>query len=675
MKKVFFAALGLCLSLSLCAQLYVRDEVTGYYNYTGEEIDQTLAVDFSDLQPTDVLYTEGTIHDSKGIIEFQNLGLYKFCYYASRTVGTTTYGPLLWNNNTADDGTNAVVDAAHAPTVYTPVFKNGIHYVIVKGWCLNAGTLWAQVHTGAGWVGSQTADASARGYLSMQKNAYTVDTLIFSVDTIKQVSLNRRNGGGYFFLHQFEVIPYGHENDSIAIESFSINETSLEMEASQTKQLIATIRPFNATVQDVVWESSNTDRATVDATGLVTAVAPGAVTITATCGTFSAKCEITIKGEIAVTSVTLGEESMRIAEGKYARISAVVLPTDASNPTVTWTSSDTTIVTVAPSTDGKYGLLRGMKEGKAVITAKAGAVTATCDIEVYWEMPEETDYELVEYYPGAYYYEWYGELQTEPIVIDFTKWTYDSLPDPLCPDFATMQTFYHSAYLTQRYNIGFYKYCMNEGRNLGNTGYEDADGNTVANVLWNQGYTNMEDGTIVGNGSVPGPQRPAMYFPAFKNGIKQIRFEGVSYTVARSFFWLYKDVTVGSEGQDSTIMNSFPYSSVPGEWGEFVFDPQGAYCNDIHNAWACQNYLFIGRIEVIPEEVDDALDEVIDDRYEARAVTGGILFNAKEDITANIYSTTGATLFTVQINAGVHTMVPMPVGLYIVNHQKVFVNR
>ena len=54
------------------------------------------------------------------------------------------------------------------------------------------------------------------------------------------------------------------------------------LEPRQTLQLTATVTPANAVVRDVTWASSNTSVATVNANGLVTAVANGTATITAT---------------------------------------------------------------------------------------------------------------------------------------------------------------------------------------------------------------------------------------------------------------------------------------------------------------------------------------------------------------------------------------------------------
>jgi len=383
------------------------------------------------------------------------------------------------------------------------------------------------------------------------------------------------------------------------------------------------------------------------------------------CGSLTDTCNLSIEGEIPVTSIELDKHQLEIAEGKYDRLTATVLPIDASNPDVTWISRDTNVVKV----DG--GLLRGVVEGTAYVVAQAGDFKDSCKVTVIWEMPEASDYLLVEYYPGCFYYEWYGEDQTEPVTIDFTKWNYDSLPDPAWPDFKTITSMGHTDALQQRYNIGFYQWTIYENRDLSSDGYKGES--TKANVLFNGGYTYL-GGVRTGAGAVPQSKRPALYFPHYKNGIKQIRITGVSHTNSRAMFIGYKTTVQGSTGQDSTILAGLPGVNFENVWDEYVVDMSNSQISDVRISRNSTDYWFIGAIEVIPHEVT-ALPIVQDERYEARAVTGGILINAKEDVNVDIFSMAGVKLHTVVIKAGVHTMIPMPKGVYLVNNDKVIVSR
>ena len=155
------------------------------------------------------------------------------------------------------------------------------------------------------------------------------------------------------------------------------------MEKGQTQTLTVTITPTNATDKSVTWKSSDDTIATVDATGLVTAVKAGKVTITATSvsnETISAKLDIEIVNEkIAVTRIeVVGEAEMLHGESQTLTIN--IIPLDATDKTVSWASSDETILSV--SADGK---VTGLKVGSATITATSTSnpsITKTFDIKV-----------------------------------------------------------------------------------------------------------------------------------------------------------------------------------------------------------------------------------------------------------------------------------------------------
>lgn len=79
---------------------------------------------------------------------------------------------------------------------------------------------------------------------------------------------------------------------------------------------------------------------------------------------------------IAVSGLTLDKEAVTLEEGTTLTLTATVTPDNATDKTVTWTSSDASVATV---TDGK---VTAVKEGEATITAKAGDKTAECKVTV-----------------------------------------------------------------------------------------------------------------------------------------------------------------------------------------------------------------------------------------------------------------------------------------------------
>ena len=168
------------------------------------------------------------------------------------------------------------------------------------------------------------------------------------------------------------------KKNTVAVESVTLDKSSLELTEGETATLTATVKPDNASDKTVTWSSSKTSVATVDANGKVTAVAEGNATITAKAGNKSATCSVTVtKNVVAVESITLDKSSLELTEGETATLTATVKPDNATNKTVTWTSSSSSIATV-----DQNGKITAVSEGTATITAKAGDKTATCSVTV-----------------------------------------------------------------------------------------------------------------------------------------------------------------------------------------------------------------------------------------------------------------------------------------------------
>ena len=143
----------------------------------------------------------------------------------------------------------------------------------------------------------------------------------------------------------------------------------------------------------VEYTSSKTDVATVDNEGLVTAKAEGTTTITATATGYSSQngkkiyqpasvsYVVTVTpATVAVTGLTLNKANLRFgmnAPTAQALI-ADVLPADATDKTVTWTSSDTNVATVDAE-----GNVTPVAKGTTTITATAGDKTATSTVYIY----------------------------------------------------------------------------------------------------------------------------------------------------------------------------------------------------------------------------------------------------------------------------------------------------
>ncbi|MFH7016380.1 Ig-like domain-containing protein [Flavobacterium sp. FlaQc-47] len=166
----------------------------------------------------------------------------------------------------------------------------------------------------------------------------------------------------------------------VAVTGVSVNPTSATVGLGSTQQLNPTIAPANATNQNLTWTSSNTAVATVNGSGLVTAVSAGTTTITVKTvdGNKTATSAITVAA-IPVASVSVSPNTASLYAGNTQQLSATIAPANATNKTVTWSSNNTAIATVNSS-----GLVTAVSAGTAIITAKTqdGNKTATATITV-----------------------------------------------------------------------------------------------------------------------------------------------------------------------------------------------------------------------------------------------------------------------------------------------------
>ena len=167
------------------------------------------------------------------------------------------------------------------------------------------------------------------------------------------------------------------KEQEITVQSIAISQPSAELKIGEMLNLKATVSPSNATYDGITWTSTRTTVATVSGSGLVSALAEGNTTITAMAGGKTASCSVTVvKGVVAVSSISLNKDSIELVEGDSETLTATVSPSDATDKTVSWSSSNTGVATV------KDGTITAVKEGEATITAKAGEKTASCKVVV-----------------------------------------------------------------------------------------------------------------------------------------------------------------------------------------------------------------------------------------------------------------------------------------------------
>ena len=194
------------------------------------------------------------------------------------------------------------------------------------------------------------------------------------------------------------------EPEVISVESVSLNSQTGELRVGEQTTLIATITPDNATNKSVTWKSDNTEAATVE-NGVVTAVGEGKANITVTTvdGNKTATCMITVLPEeepepepeptpepdpepevINVESVALNSQNEELKIGETTTLVATVMPSNATNKKVVWSSDNTNVATV------NNGVVTAVGEGSANIkvTTVDGNKTAVCKITVVDEQED-----------------------------------------------------------------------------------------------------------------------------------------------------------------------------------------------------------------------------------------------------------------------------------------------
>lgn len=196
-----------------------------------------------------------------------------------------------------------------------------------------------------------------------------------------------------------EPTPVEVKANKITLNKENVTFTAL----NQTFSLSATVTPENAEEKAVGWNSNNMSVVTVDKDGKITAVGKGSAEVFCflkSNGEVFAKCSVTVQipdtqpeptkpvepkptepEVVKVSSITLNPDiSLKIEEGNSSKITATVVPSNATNSSVKWVSSSPDVATVDDS-----GNVTAIKAGSTTITCTAvdgSGVSAVCHVTV-----------------------------------------------------------------------------------------------------------------------------------------------------------------------------------------------------------------------------------------------------------------------------------------------------
>ena len=131
------------------------------------------------------------------------------------------------------------------------------------------------------------------------------------------------------------------------VTGISLSAGSIAMNLGEAAVLKATVLPENAFDRSVTWSTTNSSVATVDENGNVTAVGKGTCTIKAVTNRNNKTASCSVRVDVPVSSVTLNMNQLTLIKGNSSRLSATVLPENANDKTVTWSSDRPAVATVS----------------------------------------------------------------------------------------------------------------------------------------------------------------------------------------------------------------------------------------------------------------------------------------------------------------------------------------
>lgn len=170
--------------------------------------------------------------------------------------------------------------------------------------------------------------------------------------------------------------------ESVLVSTIPLNQAMTELFIGNTRQLLAGPQNEDGRFvpgQSVTWSSSNEGVVSVSSTGLATAVSSGTAVISATAGGVTGTTEIAVRFPVGQVTVTPAGGTIR-REGAI-QLSAAIRDqggTVRTNRTVTWASLSPAVATVSAT-----GLVSGVTDGTAIITATSEGVTGQATITVF----------------------------------------------------------------------------------------------------------------------------------------------------------------------------------------------------------------------------------------------------------------------------------------------------
>lgn len=180
-----------------------------------------------------------------------------------------------------------------------------------------------------------------------------------------------------------KVINVTVQADYIEVEKMSIAAKDFTLNIGSSKKIGVSITPSNATNQKIIWNSSDSNIATIDQNGRITGVSEGRTSITAQ--TVDEEITSTITVTVKKVANFVNETDLQISSNKVvidvggtSYIKTTISPSNATNKKVTWKSNNINVATV------KDGMITGKSAGMTtiVVTTNNKGISRTINVEV-----------------------------------------------------------------------------------------------------------------------------------------------------------------------------------------------------------------------------------------------------------------------------------------------------
>ncbi len=168
----------------------------------------------------------------------------------------------------------------------------------------------------------------------------------------------------------------------VEVERIDLSVTNVSLKVGEISQVIGAVDPVNAKYQALTYQSNDPSIATVDDNGIITGIGPGTTQIVVTDERNKAEaiCNVTVNKKIEkieLERIVLDKTEIELNVGKDETIKATLIPADAEDVFISWTSSNPGVATV------KDGIVHGLSQGEATITVKSnGQEMASCKVVV-----------------------------------------------------------------------------------------------------------------------------------------------------------------------------------------------------------------------------------------------------------------------------------------------------